>query len=396
MSRWSLRTRAILDGHATTVIAALVALALLGGWLAYGAYVSPGTHTEQRVESSWRTTATFDHNATVTEENAVFPVGTTLDDRTTYFRSVAPTLDGTYRSGYADAERGDLSARANLTLVLRSVGGEEGEAQTEYWRVTRTLGTERVDSLSPGESLAVPFSVDVNELENRTARIRDDLGAQPGQVQATVRATVTYAGTVEGRQVDRTVEHSLPIGVDGSTYQVDDPGSLGERHEETRTVTVRDDPGAIAGVGGPVLFGLGAAGVAAVVAARRRGRLGLTGAEREWLAFRADRSDFEEWLVTMRLPEEADALPRAEAETLADLVDFAIDTDNAVAEHPETGTFAVVHDGYRYVYEPPSLPADAERDPDADGERSPESERDADAGDGEPEAPSGEPTATVE
>jgi hypothetical protein len=37
-------------------------------------------------------------------------------------------------------------------------------------------------------------------------------------------------------------------------------------------------------------------------------------------------------------------------------VDFAIDTDNAVIERPDGEEFSVVHDGYRYVYRPPSLP----------------------------------------
>jgi hypothetical protein len=54
-------------------------------------------------------------------------------------------------------------------------------------------------------------------------------------------------------------------------------------------------------------------------------------------------------------------------------VDFAIDTDNAVIERPDGEEFSVVHDGYRYVYRPPSLPTSesesVERaDDDADGE----------------------------
>lgn len=60
--------------------------------------------------------------------------------------------------------------------------------------------------------------------------------------------------------------------------------------------------------------------------------------------------------MTILLPDEAHELPQAEAETLADLVDFAIDTDNAVVERPDAEEFSVVHDGYRYVYRPPSLP----------------------------------------
>lgn len=355
MSHWPLRVRAFLDENYATVVAALVVLALFGGWLTYGAYASPGTHTEERTASSWQTTGQFDHGATVTEENPVFPVGTRLSNRTTYFRSVAPVLNGTFRTGYADAESADLSATVNVTLVLRSVDSEDG-SKTEYWRTTRQLGRQRVDSLAPGQSVRVPFSVDVNALGNRTQEIRNQLGGQPGQVTASVRATVRYAGTVEDRSVDRTVEYRLPLAIDGGTYRVEDPGAVRERHEETRTVTVTDDVDPISGFGGPFLLSSSLAAALAVVAARRRNRLGLTPEEREWLDFREDRSDFDEWIVRMRLPDEALDLPRAEAETLADLVDFAIDTDNAVVEHPDTGTFAVVHDEYRYIYVPPSNP----------------------------------------
>ncbi|WP_137284862.1 DUF5305 domain-containing protein [Halorussus salinisoli] len=366
MPRWPLRLRALLDGNYAVVVGALVVLALLGGWLTYGAYVSPGTHAEERPVSSWRTTGQFDHGATVTEENSVFSVGARLSNRTTYFRSVAPVLDGTFRSRYDGAARGNLSARVTVTLVLRSVGdGESGEPRTEYWRDERELASERVESVSPRESVSVPFEVDVNELQNRTSRIRTELGSGPGEVEATVRANVRYTGMVEGRQVNRTVEHAMALGVDGGVYRVDDPGPMDQRHEETRTVTVRDDPGAFAGVGGPLLFVVATGATAAVVVARRRDRLGLAADERAWLDFRADRSDFEEWIVTVRLPEQARDLPRAEAETLADLVDFAIDTDNAVVEHPDTGEFAVVHGVYRYVYDPPARPT---RDEDAGDE----------------------------
>lgn len=353
MPEWSLRLRAILDSHYATVVVALVVLGMLGGWLTYGAYVAPGTHAEERTVSSWRTTGQFDHGATVTEENSVFPEGTRLSNRTTYFRTVAPVLDGTFRSAYSGAQNGDLAARVDVTLVLRSVDGE-GESRTEYWRTTRSLGQREVDSLSPGESVSVPFSVDVDAVENRTNRIRQELGGQPGEVRLSVVATVRYAGTVDGQSVDRTVEYSLPLGIGGGTYQVQDPGSTEERHEKVRTVTVNDEPGLVGAVGGPLALLVALGSVGALV--YRDDEFELTDTEREYLEFREDRSDFDEWIVMMRLPDEALDLPRAEAQTLGDLVDFAIDTDNAVAENPDTGTFSVVHDGYRYVYDPPSRP----------------------------------------
>lgn len=366
MSRGWLRLRAFVDRHYGLVVAALVVLALVAGWFTYTAYATPETRTEQRTVLSWSTTGEFEHGATVVEENSVFPRDSELRNRTIYFRSIAPTLDGTFRAGYADADRGDLSVRVNLTLVTRSVGGVE-ERRTEYWRVNRSLGDAESASVSPDESVAVPFSIDTNAVDNRTERIRDELGGASGDVNTTVRATVQYAGTVDGKRVEREETYVLPVEIAGGVYRVDDPGTVTDRHETTRTETVTEHPELPPIVGGAFLFGASLAGAISLVVARRRDLLTPTEAEREWLAFREDREDFDEWIVTMRLPDEVEDMPRAEASTLSDLVDFAIDTDNAVIEHPDAGTFAVVHDGYRYVYSPPADPRTRNADDADDG-----------------------------
>lgn len=222
MSRGWLRSRAFVDRQYAMILAALVVLALLGGWLTYGAYAAPGTHTEERTVSSWETTGEFDHSATVVERNPVFARDEVLDNRTIYFRSIAPVLDATFRTGYAGADRGDLSVQVNVTLVSRSVGDSE-ENPTEYWRTTRSLGHAESGSVSPGESVAVPFSVDADAVANRTERIRDELDGGTGTVTTTVRATVQYSGTVDGQRVDRVENYSLPIGITGSIYRVNDP-----------------------------------------------------------------------------------------------------------------------------------------------------------------------------
>jgi hypothetical protein len=56
------------------------------------------------------------------------------------------------------------------------------------------------------------------------------------------------------------------------------------------------------------------------------------------------------------LPDEARDLPVAEVETLTDLVDVAIDSDNPVLESPGGDAYHVVHDGYRYTFETPPEP----------------------------------------
>ena len=63
---------------------------------------------------------------------------------------------------------------------------------------------------------------------------------------------------------------------------------------------------------------------------------------------------FEEWVVRMQLTPEIRDRPRAEAESLADLVDFAIDSDTGVVEDPNTGELAVVADEFLAVDDPPA------------------------------------------
>lgn len=54
-----------------------------------------------------------------------------------------------------------------------------------------------------------------------------------------------------------------------------------------------------------------------------------------------------------------------EADSLAGLVDFAIDTDNSVIEAPDADAYYVRHDGYLYCYRPPR--SDGGNDETADG-----------------------------
>ena len=96
------------------------------------------------------------------------------------------------------------------------------------------------------------------------------------------------------------------------------------------------------------------AALAGLVFVHSQGRLGLSQTERERLTHEDDRADFDEWITTIRLPDEAFDLPRAEASSLGDLVNFAIDTDNSVAEDPTEDAYYVVHDGYLYAYYPPT------------------------------------------
>jgi predicted flap endonuclease-1-like 5' DNA nuclease len=369
-----LRVRALLDRQFEIVVLVLVVLAAVGGFLAYGAYGQPNTTTETNEVTVWAPNGTFTHGSTVTDNESklagVFDPGQSVANRSVYYTNIMPELSGEFAFQYA-AESGELDATIERTLVIRSVGQSRDEGQVEYWRQTEPLGTGSA-TLSPGEGASVPYDVNVSGAIAGADRVHERLG-DPGQTRVSVNVTVALSGTAGGEEIDRTLEYALPLSVEGSVYRV---GSVAQVEAVTRTerVTVTREPGALGAIGGPVLLGLALLGLAGLVYARSEDRLALTEAERAWLAYRDDRSDFDDWISTIRLPEDARSLPVAEADTLADLVDFAIDTDNSVLEQPGGGTYHVVHDGYRYTFEAPPDPtrAAAAAGPESGGDADPE------------------------
>jgi hypothetical protein len=151
----------------------------------------------------------------------------------------------------------------------------------------------------------------------------------------------------------------------GDTYSVSEPGVQSDTTERTEPETVDREYGALRSFGGPLLLLVGLAGAGGVTYARREYDLALTEAERAYLSYRDDRSEFAEWITTFRLPASVHERPTAEAGSLRDLVDFAIDNDTGVVEDPETGAFHAVAGEFVYTYRPP---APATGDGPADGE----------------------------
>ena len=382
MSDWLLRLRALLDKQFTVVVAALIVLALVGGWMTYTAHATPNTTTEERSVSSWQTEGWFNHSATVTENNSVYPVGTTLTSRSVYFTEIAPWFNGTYAFTYDASERGNLNGTVSLQFVLQGVEENRG-GTTVVWQTTKPLGATSIDSFKPGETVRVPFSVNMNRTMNRTEIIDEQLGNPPGQLEVVIRATVDFQGTVNGQRANRVAEHTLPVTPGQGAYRPAHPGRIADQYETTQTVTVQQTYGPLRNVGGPALLFGPLVALVGLVVARSKGRLGPSPAEQELLAYEDEREDFDEWISTIRLPNEAFDLPRAEAASLGALVDFAIDTDNSVIEDPDDGAYYVIHDGYLYTYQQPALRGK--------GSRTLQTERDHD----EPARTDGESTMTL-
>lgn len=352
MSQPSLRLRKLLAEQFETVAVVLLVLALVGGAVTYTTHIAPETTTEERVVSTWESSGTFDHGATVTRENPVFPVDSQLQNRGVYFSNVAPVLNGTYTFQYRASGSGELATSMDVELVTRSVTGEQDE-ETVVWETARTLRETGTATIAPGTSAQVQFGFNVSDVAAERDRIEERLGGTAGTTETVVRAVVDIEGTVNGQPVDRQQVHTLPVTLEGNTYRIGPESAPTQQFDTTETVGTAETYGPLRSVGGPILTLVALVGLAGLALGRSRDQFELTETEREWLTYQNQREEFDEWITTFALPEEAFDRPRAEASTLADLVDFAIDTDNGVVESPDGSEFSVLDGAYRYVYVPP-------------------------------------------
>ena len=345
-----LRLRAVLNAQSTAILVACLLLVAVGAGLAYTTHVDPGTETESRTVSSLTVESEYRHSATVTEPNAVFETGTVLDGRDTYFTRVAPELDVDVATSYAASTAENVTVEVDSALVIRNVG-EEG---TVYWRETEPLASETVSNVAPGETVNASFALNSTAIDERVASIEGELGASPGQTETFVATEVAVDGSIGGVPTASTQTIDMTVSHGGDTYSVSEPGVRSDTTDRTEPVTVEREYGALRSFGGPLLLLVGLVGAGGTAYATREFDLALTDAEREYLSYRDDRSEFAEWITTFRLPASVHERPTAEAGSLRDLVDFAIDNDTGVVEDPETGAYHAVAGEVVYTYRPPA------------------------------------------
>ena len=350
-----LRLRAILDRQFLVITTLLLILVLLGGWLTYTTHISPGTAVEEQPTASWETVGQFDHSATVQKNTSVFSTGETLSNRSVYFTSVSPRLDGAFRFSYDASDQGNMTPKVSLSLVMRGVeSSSRGQNETILWQKRRLLTNTTTDGVNSREPVRVPFSVNMSGVSNQIELIDEQLGNPPGETEVFVRASVYLQGTVNGNSVNRGDTYTFPIVMEQNTYRPKSADPVTKRHQEVQTVTVERSYGSLRNFGSPLLLIVSCITLVGLLMARHNELLGLSSAERARLKYTDERETYDEWISTVKLPDEAYELPRAKASSLGNLVDFAIDSDNRVIEDPDEDAYYVTHDGYLYTYHPPS------------------------------------------
>ena len=351
MDRWSVRLRMLLSEYFVILVVALLALTLVGAYLAYPPHVDPGTEVETVEDARWSSTGQYSHQATVQRDTEVFEAGTVLRNRGSYFERVTPVLNGSFFYRYEATDGGDLQANTTLLLVLRSVG-DEGEQV--YWRLAEPVGSTSATSLSPGDTVRASFSTNVSAMTDRLSAVDEQLGGTPGTKELVLQSQVNLSGTRNGEVVDRQRVYEMRVDSQGNVYSVENAGPQTDSGVLTSEKIVTASYGPLRSVGGPLLALLSLLGCLALAVGRYRGAYEVTDADRTWLDYTESRREFEEWITTGRLPEEMLSAPRVPVDSLSGLVDVAIDSNRRVLEDRDRGLCGVFVDEVLYVYEIPT------------------------------------------
>lgn len=351
---WRLKIRAFINDNFGFILGVLALVLVLSLTVTAMTYLFPGSQDVERTVATWDTTETVSHEAPVVGDSEVF--AGTLENRTVYFTRVTPVLTGIQSFRYHGADRGSLDVDMDAKLLLRSTT-ESGEREIEYWRTTRKLNSTSSQNVSPGEPVHLGFEMNVSEIRNQADNIDSKLGTS-GRTEAILNVTVRYSGSIEGQPVTETTTYSLPILLQGPTYLVLDDEPKTTSHSRTEIQRKPATYGPIRSIVSPICTMLSTVLIGVFlyfggVTSLQRNRFEMTADERQYLEYLNHRSEFDEWISTIRLPENARERPVAEAATLEDLVDFAIDTDNGVIADPESHEFYVVQDGFLYTYRRP-------------------------------------------
>jgi hypothetical protein len=374
------RTRVGLSRWFLPLVAVLLVVGAAGAWGTYAAHVDPGTHVEQRTVSTWERSAYFDYRGLVGVENPVYPVGTVLAGQTQFIRSIVTDFGGEFVYRYRTDDPGSLTVAVESTLVYRAA---DARTETEFWRIAEPLAVDEA-TIGPGEVATSRFALDLQAVGDRLATVEEELGRLPSRTDEEVLVVVrTHAtGSVGGEPVNERGEFVLGLSFDQGLLVVDDPRVAAETYRSTAGFLVPNEYGALESVGAPAGLALSVVGLAVLGALRFRGRLAVTDAEREHLAFVAARRAHDDWITRGRLTDEALAGPGAVVDSLEGLVDVAIDTDARVLEDPDRGHFVVRSGGIVFAYVPPADPAADADDPATGSDAEPDVVEEADGPDG--------------
>lgn len=319
------RLELLIAEHGRTLVVALALVGLVSaasaGWIA--ATPETTTTTQQR---SGETVETEVRTSAVVVEDGLWDAGERLGDSSVYLTNATPTLTLTPET---TVPSDDAAVTHELTVRYEAV--RDGETFWEDRDVVLREETPVEDGLARSEA-----SLDVREVVDRTREVESELRGV-GTVEASLVLRVAYdTGTNEGE-----LAATSPLRVGADAYWLEEPLADDEDHPETVEVEVTETPSPLR-VGG--LAALAAVSLAGAALVARRSPADPEAARRA-----VHERRYAEWISRGTIPMWIGDYHVA-LDTLEDVVDVAIDTDERVVHDRQRDLFAVIGDDVVYYY----------------------------------------------
>jgi hypothetical protein len=343
--RW-IRLRKRLDELAPVVVVGLLVVGALGGWLAYQTHAEPTIETEERTVGTWNEQGELSHGAEVTAPNPLYQQGQELSNRPVYFTRLSPEFGASYAYTYDASATGTLDVTVNASLRIQSVDSD-GEA---YWTSTEPLAGTHTREVSPGETVTLETDFNVSAVLAEIDQIQSGIGSSAGTSEAEVVFDTQVAGTVNQENVANTHQRSMVVEPGDSTYSVETDDSFQTSHESVEVVQTERSYGPLRSYGPFVLIVLSLLGLVGLAGASYRGWIPPSAGERLALEHHQERTEFDDWISTGSIPAWERTGTEVELDSLEDLVDLAIDTNERVIEDTDSGDFFVPGGNRYYTY----------------------------------------------
>ena len=305
----------------------LIALLVIGAvaLVATGWVVANPTTTTTTQEVGHQTIETDIQTSAEVVEGGLWEEGTVLENKPAYVLNATPVVVITAEST-APTDTG-----LEHEIVLRYEATRDGES---FWENETILASG--SSSTANGSGATQATVDVRELQEQRDELEDELaGISTVDMELIVRTTYD-TGPHVGDQVAST-----PVVITENTYYLEEHPSASETHPLTQTVEEPQSASTTL-VGLLVILAAGSFGGAAFVNARSD--VDIDQARQD-----IHKNRYAEWISNGSLPmwvgEEHIAL-----DTLEDVVDVAIDTNERVIHDRDRGLFAVVSESVVYYF----------------------------------------------
>ena len=328
------RLRLLVGTHGRTLVVVLAVVGLFSLAGAGTTYLTPSTETVTENIHEQEITTTTATSAVVQEDNALWPEGTELEDSPVYLMNATPTMTVTAGTDIDGAD--DAVVDHEWVVVIEASHDNE-----EFWSESQTLATETHESTAASTSA----TVDAEAIHDRVTTVEETV-APAAEVSVELVLVVEYEtdpGADHGYEGVETLSTDLVI--DERSYALAEDLEAETSHSDgaEMQVTQPHDWTWITALG---LFGLVSLGAAVGLYAQRPEEIDIEAARND-----LHRRQYAQWISKGTIPMGVNQ-QFVELDSLEDVVDVAIDTEQRVVYDERRDLYAVLGEHVAYYFSP--------------------------------------------